>query len=247
MKIGILGIGHIGATIARKLAAAGHEVKIANSRGPETLATFAAEIGAKAATAEDAVRGVDAVILSLPITGLSAIAGFLKNLPDNVPVIDTSNYYPHRDGQIPALDNGEVEGAWVSAQIGRPITKAWNAVLWGSLADKGQPAGSPGRITLPVAGDDAVAKKLAIELVNATGFDAIDAGSLQDSWRIQPGNPAFCGDLNGDQLRQALTMADRVLAPRRRDIGIEAVAAMGDVTSDDVLHLYRALSKSPAR
>lgn len=247
MKIGILGTGHIGATVARKLAAAGHTVKVANSRGADTLTAFAAEIGATAASAVQAVTGVDAIVLSIPLARLPDIAALLAGVPDEVVVIDTSNYYPARDGHIAALDAGEVEGLWVSAQIGRPVVKAWNAILWGSLADKGRPAGRPGRIALPVAGDDPAAKRIASELVDATGFDAVDAGPLADSWRIQPGNPAFCTDLSAEQLRQALPLADRRLAPRRRDLGIEAIGLFGEHTSNDILHLYRALTKSSGR
>jgi 8-hydroxy-5-deazaflavin:NADPH oxidoreductase len=245
MRIGIVGTGHIGSTVARRLSGDGHEVKIANSRGPHTLQDLAAETGATAVTAADAVHGVQVIVLSVPLGRMLPLRELLADVPDGVVVIDTSNYYPSRDGQIPELDRGEVEGLWVARQLGMPIIKAWNAVLAGSFAEKGRPPGQATRIVLPVAGDDPVAKRLAMELVEATGFDAYDAGLLEESWRIQPGNPGFCADLDLEQLRRALSQADRARAPRRRDLGIKAIAALGDHDNADVLHLYRALTKSP--
>lgn len=242
-----MGVGHIGATVARKLAAAGYDVKVANSRGPASLKAFADEIGARAVTVDDVVTDVDAIVLSIPMARLPEIAGLMATVPAHVAVLDTSNYYPMRDDKIAALDDGQVESLWVSERIGRTVVKAWNAVLWGSFSDKGLPAGSPGRIAIPVASNDPAAKKIGMELVEATGFDAIDVGSLEDSWRFQPGNPAFCTDLSAEDLRRALPMADSTLAPRRRDIGIDAIMAFGPHESEDILHLYRALTKSPGR
>jgi predicted dinucleotide-binding enzyme len=185
-------------------------------------------------------------VLSVPLLRMTELREVLAHAAEDVVVVDTSNYYPSRDGHVPELDDGEVEGLWVTRQIGHDIVKAWNAILSGSLALKGRPSGDEGRIALPVAGDDLRAKGVALELVEATGFDAYDAGSLAESWRIQPGNPGFCADLDVAQLRLALTQADTALASRRRDIGIEAIAALGDHDNDDILHLYRALTKSPA-
>ena len=247
MNVAVVGAGSIGATVARKLSAAGHQVSVANSRGPETLADFAAEIGATAADAASAVQRAETVIVSVPLGRLSALRRILAPLPDGVAVLDTSNYYPSRDGHIRELDAGATEARWASEQLGRPVTKAWNAVLYGSFAEKGRALGEPGRIALPVAGDDPAAKEIAVRLVEATGFDAYDAGALEESWRFQPGNPAFCADLDLAQLRLALAQADRVRAPRRRDLGIEGIEAFGEHTNDDVLHLYRALTKSPGR
>jgi predicted dinucleotide-binding enzyme len=95
-------------------------------------------------------------------------------VPTDVAVIDTSNYYPFRDGAITEVDGGKPESVWVSEQIGRPVVKAWNAVLAVTLSEKGQPNGAPRRIAIPVAGDDSAAKATAMELVEATGFDPLD-------------------------------------------------------------------------
>src|SRR5437764_1500641 len=124
MNIGIIGTGHIGASLVRKLARAGHSVLMANSRGPESLRELADETGARAATPEQATQGVDVVILSIPLDKLPLMKEVLAGLPGDVIVADTSNYYPVRDGIIPALENGQVESLWVSEKLGRPVVKA---------------------------------------------------------------------------------------------------------------------------
>ena len=125
MKIGIIGIGNIGGTIARKLKAAGHEIRVANSRGPESVRRFADEIGATAADVNGAVDGVDVIFLSIPLPAIAELPnGLLKAVPEDVPVVDTSNYYPGmRDPRIPEIDQGMPESVWVSRQLGRPVIK----------------------------------------------------------------------------------------------------------------------------
>jgi 8-hydroxy-5-deazaflavin:NADPH oxidoreductase len=247
MKIGIVGVGNIGGTLARKLVAAGHDVKVANSRGPDSLRDLAREIGASAVAADEAVAAANVIILSIPFANIPGVAALLRGAPDDAVVIDTSNYYAFRDKNLPGFADGDIESLWVTSTLGRPVIKAWNAVLAGSLADKGRPVSDAGRIALPIAGDKDTAKAIAATLVDETGFDAVDAGRLEDSWRMQPGNPAFCTDLNSAQLRRALSSADRKLAPRLRDIGIDGVFAWGQFNNDDILYLYRALTRSPAR
>lgn len=243
MKIGIIGTGNIGTTLIRKLAHAGHHIQMANSREPESLKELAAETGAKALAANEAVQGVDVIILSIPLNKLPDMKELLAKLPNDVIIADTSNYYPMRDGNIEALDNGQVESEWVSEQIGRPVIKAWNNVLAGTLADKGLPVGTEGRIALSVAGDDAAAKKILMSLIEDTGFDAIDAGSLAESWRQQPGTPAYCANQTADELRGALAAADRMRAPQARDEIMKEVLALGDkLTTEDILRLNRTLS-----
>lgn len=242
MKIGIIGAGNIGSTLARKLATAGHSIRIANSRGPDTLKELARETGAKAMTAQEAIRGVDVVILSIPFGKLPLLKELLAGLPGDVVVADTSNYFPFRDGQIPVIDGGHVESLWVSEQIGHPVIKAWNNVLAVSLKDKGLPAGSEGRIALSVAGDDPAAKRTVMSLVEDTGFDAVDAGSLGESWRQQPITLAYCTELTADKLRAALA-ADRARAPQRREQMIKEFLALGSkLTSEDIVRLHRAAS-----
>ena len=243
MKIGIIGAGHIGSTLARKLVAAGHHVRIANSRGPETLARLADGTGATAASPRDAVQGVDVVILSIPFARLPLLRELIAALPGDVVVADTSNYFPVRDGPIRAIDEGLVESVWVSEQIGRPVIKAWNNVLAAVLAVKGLPRGAEGRSALSVAGDDRAAKEVVMSLVEHTGFDAIDGGSLAESWRQQPITRAYCSELAADELRAALKAAERNGAPQRREDMVKALIALGDsVTTEDIVRLHKAAS-----
>lgn len=246
MKIGILGVGFIGATLVRKLSAAGHTVRVANSRAPETIVDFAAECGATAMTSEEAIIGADVVILSVPMAKMQPLKDLLAALPRDVPVIDTSNYYPLRDGRIPAIDEGQIESHWVEEQLGRPITKAWNAVLAGTLRKNGKQKGEQGRTAIPVSGDNEKAKQIALDLVEATGFDAVDAGGIEESWRIQTGNPAYCTELTVSQLQRALTLADREMAPQRRDAGMQVVLTFGEhYNNDDLLRVNRAVTRFP--
>lgn len=123
MKIGILGAGSIGTTLARKLAAAGHFVKIANSRGPETVDLHALATGAQAATAEAAANGVEVLILSMPHAGFAEAKLLVTPLPAQTSVIDTSNYFPQRDRVNPAIESGAVESQWSRTSSAGPLSK----------------------------------------------------------------------------------------------------------------------------
>lgn len=207
MEIGIIGSGNIGSTLARHFAALGHRVLIANSRGPASLTGVARETGATAVTVEEAARAHDVVIVSVPEKAIPALPrGILAE--SQAVVVDTGNYYPSRDGSIADIDRGLAESAWVSQVLGRGVVKAFNNIVAPSLATRSAPPGSPGRVCLSVAGDDARGKNLVMGLVDAVGFDAIDGGALSDSWRQQPGTPAYCRDLSADGLRTALAEAD---------------------------------------
>jgi 8-hydroxy-5-deazaflavin:NADPH oxidoreductase len=244
MKIGILGAGSIGSILARKLSTAGHDVKIANSRGPHTIDPGIVASGARAVEATDVITGIEALIISVPLSSVPTVKTLVADLPNEVAIIDTSNYYPLRDGQIQALDDGHVESVWVTEQLGRPVAKAWNAILAGSLAAKGKEAGTPGRVAIPVAGDREVDKAVAMTLVEATGFDAVDAGSLGDSWRQQPGAPAYCTDLTRQEIPAALQSARKDRIPQRRDAAMatitEKIEGGATLTSDDIVELNRS-------
>lgn len=243
MKIGIIGAGNIGATLARKLAASGHEVKLANSKGPDTIRNLARDIGATAVSKEEAVQGIEVIVLAIPFGRYPDLASLFNDVPADVVVIDTSNCYPFRDGAIAEVDGGKPESVWVSEQIGRPVVKAWNAVLAVTLAERGQPSGASGRIAIPVAGDAPKAKPTAIQLVEATGFDALDSGSLSNSWRQQPGTPAYCTELTANELKSALQSADRSRAPGNRDALLrEFMAAGGKLTHDEIVGRNRAVT-----
>ncbi|GJD42533.1 2-hydroxy-3-oxopropionate reductase [Methylobacterium cerastii] len=233
MKIGILGTGNIGKTLVRQLSKAGHDVKVANSRGPETIDPEILTSGARAVTAEDVLADVEVVILSIPLNRLPEIAPRIARLPEATVVIDTSNYYPFRDDRIDAIEAGEIESVWVTQQLRRPIAKAWNAIGSASFAKKGQPAGTPGRIAIPVAADRDRDRQVAMALVEDTGLDAFDAGTLADSWRQQPGAPVYCTDLSRDEIGAALAAADRSRLPKRRDLGVAVMQErLGDGTTN---------------
>jgi 8-hydroxy-5-deazaflavin:NADPH oxidoreductase len=236
MKIGILGTGNIGKTLVRRLPAAGHDVKVANSRGPETIDKDILMTGARAVTAEEALADVDVVILSIPLNRIPDVAPLVAALPEEMVVIDTSNYYPGRDDRIAVIDEGQVESLWVAEKLGRPIAKAWNAIGAPSFAQRGKPKGSGGRIAIPVAADRDHDRRVTLQLVEETGLDAFDAGSLAESWRQQPGSPAYCTDLTLDELAPALAAAKRDRLPARRDLVFNVVMErMEDlgVTLDD--------------
>lgn len=244
MKIAILGTGNIGKTLVRELVKAGHEIKVANSRGPETIDAQILASGAQAVTAQDAVRDVEVIILSIPFQRLSTVRPVLAEVPDETVVIDTANYYPARDGVIAAIEAGQVESLWVVEQLGRPVAKAWNAIGARSFAEYGKAPGSPDRIAIPVAADRAIDRDVAMRLVDETGFDALDAGSLAESWRQQPGAPAYCTDLKKEELAAALAAAEKARLPIRREL-VAAVAheRFGNAKSNPDTDLLVALNR----
>jgi 8-hydroxy-5-deazaflavin:NADPH oxidoreductase len=222
MRIGIIGAGQIGGTLARRLTALGHQVSIANSRGPESLAQLARETGAKPVTVEQAARAGDIVIVTIPMKSIPKLPrGLFDGVPGNVVVVDTGNYYPQRDGRLDEIENGMTESRWVSRQLGRPVVKAFNNIYARHLLEKGKPKGAPGRIALPVAGDDARAKDVVIRLLDELGFDGVDAGTLDESWRQQPATPVYGSDFDAAGVKKALNDAKpgRTEAFRAKDTG----------------------------
>jgi 8-hydroxy-5-deazaflavin:NADPH oxidoreductase len=211
MRIGIVGTGGMGGILARHLAKLGHHVSIANSRGPDSLTALAAEIGATPVSVVDAAEAAEIVMLAIPTKAVAKLPrGLFANQPSSVVVVDIGNYHPElRDGHIDAIDRGLLDSQWVAQQIGRPVIKAFNNILAESLRDKGVPRGTRGRIALSVAGDSSVAKAAVFRLVEELGFDPVDGGVLDDSWRQQPGTPAYCRDLDAAALRRALAEPDR--------------------------------------
>ncbi|MGH9394108.1 MAG: NADPH-dependent F420 reductase [Terriglobales bacterium] len=251
MKIGIIGAGRIGGTLTRRFAALGHEVAVANSRGPESLAGLAGETGARAVSVPEAAHFGEVVVVTIPLKNVAALpAGLLADVPassgnleppraeqvsvagershdsgqpqgaaqggselSTVAVVDTCNYYPrNRDGRIAAIEAGMPESRWVEQQLAHPVIKAFNNIFAQHLMDRGLPEGAPGRIALPVAGDDEAAKAKIMELVNQLGFDPVDAGGLDQSWRQQPGSPVYAADFDAAGVVRALAQA----SPERR-------------------------------
>lgn len=192
--LGLIGSGHIGGTIARLAVAAGHDVVLSNRRGPDTLADLVAELGprARAATPAEAAAAGDLVVVTIPLKAYRDVP--VEPLRGKV-VIDTNNYYPQRDGQIPELDD---ESTTVSEllQAHLPesrVVKAFNNIYFEHLATLGRPAGSPDRSVLVIAGDDADAKRTVAEFLDSLGYDAYDAGPLAEGWRYQRDTAAYAG------------------------------------------------------
>lgn len=246
MKIGILGTGHIGKTLVKCLSKAGHDVKVANSRGPETIGLDVLANGGRAVTGEAAVEDVEVLIISVPFERIPGLKPLISKLSENAVLIDTSNYYPMRDGTIGPVEAGQVESQWVAQQLGRPIAKAWNAIGSDSFARLGSTPGNANRIAIPVAADRDHDRQVTLTLVDDSGFDAFDAGPLAESWRQQPGAPAYCTDLSLAEMPAALQAAERERLPKRRDLAMAAVAErMGEQGinpgADFLVRLNRAL------
>ncbi|MFF3420639.1 NADPH-dependent F420 reductase [Streptomyces sp. NPDC002698] len=210
MKIGIIGAGNIGGNLTRRLTAAGHDVSVANSRGPQTLGALAEETGATPVTVERAARGADVVIVTIPLKAVPNLPdGILDGAAEDVAVIDTGNYYPRqRDGRIAGIeDDGLTESRWTARQIGHTVVKAFNGTYAQDILDRARPAGAPDRMALPVAGDDTAAKRRVRDLIDEIGFDTVDAGGLDDSWRQQPGTPVYGLQEGRDAVTKALAEA----------------------------------------
>jgi predicted dinucleotide-binding enzyme len=202
MRIGIIGAGRIGSTLAKHFVDAGHEVAVANSRGPETLRELAAQLGVQALTVDDVARFGELVVVSIPFgryldVPVDALAGKT--------VIDTNNYYPQRDGHYPDLDSGAITSAELLQRhlIGAHVVKAFNAIRSDHLRDYGRPAGAQ-RYGIPIAGDSSEAKRQVTDLIDAMGFDPVDAGDLAAGRTFEPGTDLYGADLSGEELREKL-------------------------------------------
>ncbi|MEU6090370.1 NAD(P)-binding domain-containing protein [Streptomyces sp. NPDC047085] len=210
MKIGIIGAGNIGGNLTRRLTALGHDVFVANSRGPETLKALAEETGATPVRAEEAANGAEVVVVTVPLKAVPDLpAGLLDGAAEGAAVIDTGNYYPQqRDGRIAGIeDEGLTESRWTERHLGHPVIKAFNGTYAQDILDRPRPAGDPDRMALPVAGDDPAAKAKVRALIDELGFDTVDAGGIDDSWRQQPGTPVYGLQAGLKAVQQALTEA----------------------------------------
>ena len=208
MKIGIIGAGFIGRALATLAVKSGHEVMISNSRHPRTLGSTAIAIGCKIGTAQYAAEFGEVVFVAIPLAAYQEIP--VPPLAGKI-VVDANNYYPQRDGAIEALDTHATTTSELLAEhlTGAKVVKAFNAILQGDLEKDGRPAGAPDRRALPIAGDDAQAKQVVTGLIDAFGFDVVDAGPLSEGWRFERAKPAYCVPLNATGLKQALAAAER--------------------------------------
>ncbi len=190
--IGFIGSGMIGGTVARLSVAAGYNVVMSNSRGPEALRELVAGLGplAAAATSVQAAEAGNLVVVAIPV---KAIADVPATALTGKPVMDTGNYYPQRDGQIEVLDNGVLTSSSLLQRHlpGAHVVKVFNNIYYRHLASLTRPSGDAGRSALPISGDDAAAKTAVTEYLDAIGYDAVDDGSLPDSWRQEPGTPVY--------------------------------------------------------
>jgi 8-hydroxy-5-deazaflavin:NADPH oxidoreductase len=206
MRIGIVGAGHIGGTLARLFVGAGHEVAVSNSRGPETIVGLVEELGdrARAMTPAEVERFGDVVVVSIPMgryreVPTDAVAGKV--------VIDTNNYYPQRDGHFEELDSDRTTSSELlqTHLPGARVVKAFNAIQWMRLRDDGRPAGDPERLGIPISGEDDEAKQTVAALIDQIGFDPVDAGTLAKGGRKhQTGAPAYTQGLPTAELRARL-------------------------------------------
>ena len=208
--IGLIGAGHIGSQIARLAVRNGYDVVVSNSRGPETLKDLVAELGprARAATALDAAKAGDVVVVTIPLKNYRQVP--VAPLAGKI-VIDTNNYYPQRDGNIRELDDESTTTAEL-LQAHLPtskVVKAFNHIYAAELTTDGQPAGSKNRRALALFGNDAEARKTVAKLIDRFGFDTLDGGRLEESWRIQRDTPGYGPRRTADELRKDVAAAKR--------------------------------------
>jgi len=208
--IGLIGAGHIGSQLARLAVANGYDVVVSNSRGPQTLSALVAELGpkARAATPAEAAASGDIVVVTIPLKSYRDVP--VAPLVGKI-VIDTNNYYPQRDGQIPELDNeSKTTSELLQAHLPKSkVVKAFNHLYAASLTTDGQPAGSENRRALAIAGDDEAAKAAVARLIDQFGFDVVDVGPLKESWRIQRDTPGYGPRRTAAELRKDLEAAKR--------------------------------------
>jgi len=244
MKITVIGAGAIGGNLATRLSNAGHEVAVADARGPESVNDDVLASGARAVEMEAATQDRDVIVLAIPFSVQQALADLIAGVPENTIVVDTSNYYPAMAGPVEAVDAGKVESVWSQETLGRPIVKAWNAALSGTQQTKGLPKGAPGRIAIPVAADSSDDRAVVMQLVDDTGFDPYDAGVIAESWRQQPGTPAYCTELSYDELGTALAAAVKDDAPAKRDQLMAHFGSLEEMPSlDETVAINRAAFK----
>ena len=206
MKIGIIGAGFIGRALAALALKNGHEVMISNSRGPQTLLSTAVALRCHVGTAKDAAEFGELVFVAIPFYAYKDIP--VAPLAGKI-VVDANNYYWQRDGRIPELDSHSITTSEMLAKHlpASLIVKAFNAILQGDLEKDGRPSGTQGRRALPIAGDDLAAKQLLTKLIDAFGFDVLDAGVLSEGWRFERAKPAYCARLDLIGLNEALLAA----------------------------------------
>src|SRR6266487_4092113 len=242
MNIGVIGTGDIGEVIIRKLRHAGYAVKMVNTRGPESLKDLAANTGAIPVSVEQVVQDVDMLFLVVPQKAIPELPkGLLNKARKETIVIDVGNYYPFRDGRIDELENGLTESVWVERQIGRPVIKVLNTIPTKALMAAGRPAGSRDRVALPISGDNTKAKEIVAQLIDRIGFDSVDAGTIAESWRQQPGSPVYCTNPTKEELQKWLKNVDRSSLATDREKGSKKYYALLDADYQAQVKAHRSV------
>lgn len=245
MKIGIVGVGAIGGTIAQKLAKMGHYVKVVNSRGKDSIKEFADEIGAIPSDLNEISKDIEILIISIPYDALNSLPESLfEKLPEDTVIVDTGNYYPEmRDSKIEGLGNGETESIWLSNKIKKPVIKAFNTLLAYSLSELGCEKGTEGRLAMQVAGDDEIHKKIVMDLIDQCGFDAYDVGALEKSWQMQPCSAGYCCDYTSEELKsikeKSKQTPESVAKNRAKIMGNFSELTCGDFSHENVIRINR--------
>jgi len=241
MKIGIIGAGNVGFALAKSLTRIGHNVKVANSRGQDSLKKFGQETGASGVGIEVIAIDVDLLILAIPLSSVLNLPMSLKSsLSKAVIVVDAGNYIPQRDGRIAGIENGLPETKWVAAQLGHSVIKAFNNIIASNILTNHIDRQAKDRIALPLAGDDPESLKIVIKLVEELGFTGFNAGNLSESWRWQPGQPAYCTNPSISELPKLLARADITKAPLNRDKAMKLMARLTpDYPSEDLVRISR--------
>ncbi len=242
MNIGLIGPGDIGSVIVRKLRDAGYSVKMANERGPESLKDLAAKTGAIPVSIEQVVQDVDMLFIVVPQKSIPELPkGLLNKAKKETIVIDVGNYYPFRDGRIDEIENGLTDSMWLERQIGRPVVKVLNTIIAKALVEAGRPAGSRDRVALPISGDNLKAKEVVAQLIDRLGFDSVDAGTIAESWRQQPGSPVYCTNLTKEELQLWLRKVDRSSLATNREKGLKAYLAVVNADYETQVKAHRSV------
>src|SRR5258708_26847620 len=242
MNIGLIGPGQIGEVIIRKLRGVGYSGKMANSRGPESLKDLAENTGAIPVSVEQVVQDVDMLFIAVPQKAIPELPkGLLKKAKKETIVIDVGNYYPFRDGRIDEIENGLTESVWVERHIGRPVLKVLNNIIAKALAEAGRPAGSRDRVAFPISGDNPKSKEIVAQLIDRIGFDSVDAGTIAESWRQQPGSPVYCTNPTKEELQLWLKNVDRSALVTDRERGLKAYLAVVDADYQTQVKAHRSV------
>lgn len=241
-KFGIIGTGNVGSAIAKQLIKQRFNVFVANSRGASSLQEFEQRTGTKAVNIAEITEIADFIFLCVPLKSVPSLKNHFETIKNATIFIDATNYIPQRDGAITEIDNGMPSSAWVSLQLGHSVVKAFNSIIASEIVTEGRPIKDKERIALPVAGNDRKARQDIMNLVGLLGFTAYDAGLLSDSWRQQPGTPAYCTDAKLNELPGLLSRANQKKAVINQQKSMEVMAKLSpDYPPKDLVRASRIL------